>query len=97
MLCRQVRHLLLPDGGELDLHMGYHLTTKVVSILLVLYSVCVCVCVCVCLCVCASVLHMNLHIMSSAVPDKPHPDVQNTSNPKLMLMRKVYVHIWLDV
>eukprot|EP00731_Ephydatia_muelleri_P023741 Em0016g12a len=25
-----------------------------------------------------------------SVPDKPHPDVQNTSNPKLMLMRKLF-------
>ena len=38
---------------------------------------------------CASVCHMDLHILLSAVPDKPHPDVQDTSNPKLKLMRKV--------
>ena len=82
VLCRQVSCLLLPDGGELDLHMGSHLTTKVVSILLVLYAMC------------TNVLHMNLHIMASAVPDKPHPDVQDTSNPKLKLMKKVYVHLY---
>ena len=49
LLCRQVSCLLLPDGGELDLHMGSHLTTRVVSILLVLYGMCASV-------MCASVM-----------------------------------------
>lgn len=75
LLCRLKNCLLLLGGGEQDLHMGSRLTTKVVSIPLVQYHTCQ--------------YPLGPSHLSSAVPDKPHPDAQSTNNPKLKLLMEV--------